>query len=411
VPRFGIAIRSAPATRSSRPATAGPYPCFDGIRACAALAIVAFHAYVFSTVRFHTTGGRFLAHLNVGVWVFFVTSGFLLYLPFARAHAGTQPDPAIGRYALRRAARIYPAYWVALAFWLFVLPRTDLGGTASPLSYVTLTQTYFEPSLLHGIPVAWTLVTEVSFYAFLPLYALGIGALAARARSPLAIELAGIGILIGAGVVAVCATASGPVPAWVTVLPVRLHVFALGMLLAVVAAHPWSPRGRVRLTWIGRSAGVWWLLAAVAYAAIPLVVRVSLDDPLSRAQTIGLDVCRTLVGFCIVVPAVLGPQDHGAVRAGLRARPIVFLGVVSYGVYLWHYFVLTTVQREWLHARPGSHNTLLLVLVSLPIVVAAATASFVFIERPAQLFAARLRSRRAAPTPRLDAAVVPEPPI
>jgi len=63
----------------------GRYPCFDGIRAVAVLMVIVYHSVFFAT-WFKTTGGTFLWNLNAGVWIFFVTSGFLLYLPFAAEH-------------------------------------------------------------------------------------------------------------------------------------------------------------------------------------------------------------------------------------------------------------------------------------------------------------------------------------
>ena len=76
------------------------YPCFDGVRALAALMVVVYHAVFFNS-EFVTRGGAFLGTLNAGVWIFFVTSGFLLYLPFTASHL-TGADPVDPRgYAIR----------------------------------------------------------------------------------------------------------------------------------------------------------------------------------------------------------------------------------------------------------------------------------------------------------------------
>src|SRR5215217_6090443 len=112
-----------------RPITAvrAPFPALDGIRAIAASMVVVYHA-VFFTTWFTATGGGYLGVLNAGVWAFFVTSGFLLYLPFADHHLGGARALDVGAYAIRRVARIYPAYWVALAFFTLVLTRASVGG-------------------------------------------------------------------------------------------------------------------------------------------------------------------------------------------------------------------------------------------------------------------------------------------
>ena len=71
---------------------------------------------------------------------------------------------------------------------------------------------------------------------------------------------------------------------------------------------------------------------------------------------------------------------------------MVFLGLVSYGLYLWHFFLLRIVQREWFGWQPRSGNWILLLVTTLPIVVAAAAASWYLVERRAVAFAARVKS-------------------
>jgi len=84
------------------------FPAFDGVRALAALMVVVYHAVFFNTF-FSAPGGSVLGTLNAGVWIFFVTSGFLLYLPFAAAHLRDGAPVDVRGYATRRIARIYPA--------------------------------------------------------------------------------------------------------------------------------------------------------------------------------------------------------------------------------------------------------------------------------------------------------------
>jgi peptidoglycan/LPS O-acetylase OafA/YrhL len=120
----------------------------------------------------------------------------------------------------------------------------------------------------------------------------------------------------------------------------------------------------------------------LAFVAVPLVFRVKPFEPMSTAQAIGLNVLQTLLGFFIVLPAVLGPQHHGAIRRMLRSRPFVFLGLISYGLYLWHWFLLTVILDNWLGWRLQKGNWFTLLVVALPVVIAAATASWYLLERP-----------------------------
>ena len=176
------------------------FPCFDGVRALAAVMVVVYHS-VFFNADFSTRGGSFLGTLNAGVWIFFVTSGCLLYLPFAASHLSGAPAVDPRGYAVRRLARVYPAYWLVLAFFTFVVPRINIYGLHGFLLHTTLTQTYVHINpFVDGLPPAWSLVVEISFYAFLPFYAALIGGLV-RTWRPLTVELTGLAVLfaIGAG--------------------------------------------------------------------------------------------------------------------------------------------------------------------------------------------------------------------
>ena len=361
---------------------AGSYPCFDGIRAIAALSVIVYHA-VFFTSWFQTPGGSFLWNLNSGVWVFFVTSGFLLYRPFVEANLNDGRPVGLRGYAIRRVARIYPAYWAVLAFFTFVIPKTNLAGVGESLRNVTLTQTYVPARnpFLVGVPPAWSLVVEITFYAVLPLYAAAVGLAARRWTAP-AVELIGVGLLAVAGLAAVVAIAEGYPAPWITVLPQNLMAFACGMLAAVLTARRSADRTLLRLQRLGRPAWLWWTLAGLAFISIPLVLRVEPFEPLGPGQTIGISLCQTVIGACIVLPAVFGPQDHGLIRRVLRSRVLVFLGVISYGLYLWHWFVLQIVQTDWLGWSLREGSWVVLLVVALPVVIAAASISWYALERP-----------------------------
>jgi peptidoglycan/LPS O-acetylase OafA/YrhL len=383
------------------PAKVEQFPCFNGLRAIAALMVIVYHA-VFFAAWFRTPGGTLLWNLNSGVWIFFVTSGFLLYRPFAAAHLHNRPQVDVRGYAIRRFARIYPAYWAVLAFFTFVVTRASYDGGVSGVLSVTLTKTYVHETnpYLIGLPPAWSLVVEVTFYAFLPVYAAAIGALARKWRA-LSVEFTGLAVLGAIGIGAIVAVATGYDGPWMTVLPQHIAAFALGMVLAVVSVQRWSDHIATKLERIGRPAWIWWTLALVAFVAIPLIFRVEPFEQRSTAQEIGVNILDTLLGFFIVVPAVLGPQQHGAIRRGLQTRPLVFLGLISYGLYLWHWFLLTIVLGDWLGWPLQKGNWLTLLVVALPVVIAAATASWYLLERPILRWA-RAVSRTAArrvPTP------------
>jgi len=140
----------------------------DAVRRTAALSLVLFHA-----IGIYARGSApdawthdWVARLDVGVPIFFLLSGFLLYRPFVRARAAGA-EPSLRAYAWRRFLRIFPGYWVALIVAVLAL---GLSGALAP-RYLLLLQAYSKDTVAGGLPQAWTLCVEVAFYAFLPLWA------------------------------------------------------------------------------------------------------------------------------------------------------------------------------------------------------------------------------------------------
>jgi peptidoglycan/LPS O-acetylase OafA/YrhL len=400
-------LATARPSPGARPPAAAPghgrFPCFDGLRALAAVAILVHHTAYWANGGLSARWGPYYAELTVGVYVFFVISGFLLYQPFAVAHQAEQPAPAPAPYLRRRALRIYPAYWVALIFTMYLLPIEfiEFSSTRETVANFLLVQRYFTwPTVFGaGLPQAWTLVTELSFYLFLPVYAWGVGKL--TRRFGLRAELGVLAALIAIGVVVqVFSTFAGPVWPPLNVLPFFFPVFGLGMLLAV--ASVWVSRlDHVPdvFEWIGRVPWLWWALAGVCFVAtvelvgIPARGDYGLDQAYARVWT------HTLVGVFLLVPAVFGPQDRGLIRGFLRWKPWAFLGVISYGIYLWHLTVAAMV-RDWWWER--SHVTLPVWELLIPVfvlTVAVSTVSWYVIERPCIDLSRRRVRRRLDRTP------------
>src|SRR5687767_2058855 len=112
----GAARRNAAHTTGSPDPAVAPspgnprFPLFDGLRAIAALSILLFHAgnHAYQADPQVDWLGYVVARLNVGVPIFFVISGFLLYRPFAAARMQGSRMPRIRDYARRRVLRIVP---------------------------------------------------------------------------------------------------------------------------------------------------------------------------------------------------------------------------------------------------------------------------------------------------------------
>jgi peptidoglycan/LPS O-acetylase OafA/YrhL len=399
--RESLAVVGAPPRRHQA------FPCFDGLRAIAAVSVIIVHTSFptgFST-RNHFWGA-YTSRLEVGVAVFFLISGFLLYRPFVAAHLGDRPVPAVRPYLKRRLLRIVPAYWVALFFAAFVLHTVNppIRDLKSIVIYFGFLQIYFPHYVLHGINAAWTLCVEMSFYLFLPLYAWAVARWVRRSdvATRLRCELLGLVGLIAVSIVwraVVYAHPSGQQTSAGTWLPAQLDQFALGMGLAVASVW-WSEHRKEPAVFRGRwIPPVSWAIAVCAFWAV------STQTGLPRIPiyllTFGEVLARQWLyaafAFFLLIPAVFGPQDKGVVRGLLRSRPMVAIGLISYGIYLWHETWMLKVL-DWLHRPLFQSSFLTLTLAVAGLSVLSAAASYVLIEQPFQRLGRR-RARKAPPAP------------
>lgn len=366
----------------------------DGLRAVAALSIVLFHTLLF--VQFeYTPLSLALNHgwyyLSTGVDLFFVLSGFLLFLPFVRAMLDGRPLPSARRFYRRRALRILPAYWaclaimVALKFFVKHVPFSP----GDVLAHIVLINDSFPQYNRDYNGPFWTLAVEAQFYVLLPLMALFIAGVSGRRRSPRRIAI-GIGLLI-VGALAlrtadtvIVASLSPDValtnsPGGIFVLATMgmqgkyLEVFAVGMFCALLYVLT-VERG----TLIVRQQRILSLLAlgsALAFMvwAIP---HVDLSgDMVSPGTQWGADA----VGYPLVVGLGFGGLMLAILWGGKVMRfpfefaPMRTIGLFSYSLYLWHLPVI--------HGDVPIFKGLPLPLV-LASVFVVAYLSYQFVERP-----------------------------
>jgi peptidoglycan/LPS O-acetylase OafA/YrhL len=380
------------------------FPCFDGLRAIAALTVVLHHTSFYTGKMYNGRLAPYFTHLDVGVAVFFLISGFLLYRPFVAALLAGRPGPSVRRFFVRRLLRIFPAYWLALlGIMLFFGLSVPVRGARSYFEYFTLLQIYDSVArATGGISQAWTLSVELSFYAFLPLYALVMRRVAGeRGRETrVRIEAAGLVALYAISIAfrgLVFAVHSGRLHTlgiyW---LPANLDYFALGMGLAVASAWLAERETTPRVAELAGSAPMfWWLLSLISFVAVSK----GLHLPVGLVRVDGLKgyARQFLYGataFFLLLPAVFGPQDRGLVRRFLRWQPMVYLGLISYGVYLWHQAWIERAVR-WT-GRPVFQSSFPIVLTAaLTWTIFTATLSWFLVERPLL----RVRDRARGPAP------------
>lgn len=400
------------------------FPCFDGLRALAALTVALHHA-AFPTgysnngipigrqgTLAHRAADALLgspplagvfSHLDVGVAIFFVISGFLLYRPFVAAAIAGRGGPDTRRFFVRRAVRIFPAYWAALAVieaWLKFPAGQNPSGVRNQIEHYLLVHVYFRRDAYQGISQAWTLAVEITFYAFVPLYALALRRLHERAAptARLRIELLALAGVAGFAVAFRALCYWGPSAylkeLGVYWLPANLDWFAIGMVLAVLSAYgAVDDSFRTRVNALAHDVA-WWLLGIAAFWLA--ATRTHLGLGLTRVdgwRGFAEHFLYGLTALGLLVPVALGPQDRGIVRRFLQLDAMVFVGTVSYGLYLWHQAWIGK-SLAW-QGRPDFTAPLLQTLaVGVGLAIAVATVSWYALERPLL----RLTDRRPRPS-------------
>ena len=306
----------------------------DGLRAFAALFVVAFHLRNVNGVSFGpldpiVRGG------DSGIYLFFALSGYLLYKPFIRGHVD------LAGYGLKRAGRIVPGYFVALV-GLTLLTANQL-PIQHPLPFLTMSASY-DLSLRDFLGNAWTLSAEILFYLSLPL-------IAAAARGREALVLGGLAI-VSVAAATYHRLVLTPDNAWINgTYPLVFYAFVPGMLLAVLEVHHPIQLRRLR-RWPYLAVGI----AALTLGALTTILPVALATGLGAALVMGWFLNHPLPG----------------------ARILGFAGGASYALYLWHKDALIAFGP----------------VAGLAIALLAAALSWAVIERPILARVHALAARR-----------------
>lgn len=354
------------------------FPLVDSMRAIAALIVVLYHADKLAPPGAPGSLKDYVNHFNLGVPIFFVISGFLLYRPFVSARlAGTKPVDWRS-YLVRRALRILPAYWVALTVLTVAF---DLPGvfTKDWWRYYGLVQIYSQRTIDQGMGVAWTLCIEATFYICLPLFDALVRWVSARLKH------ADLKLIAAGWLIAVAFNLIGYAVGWggwsVLNLIGTFDWFAMGMAAAVLTVAAPAGRQWLRL----RYPAVCWLVAAVAFAVI---VRIDAPEGL-RADPIE-HIGNGFVAIALFVPAIYG---GGLVGRFLSLRSLRWVGLVSYGVYLYHASIIPTLRDHRIPERLPGNGWVNMTVVTLAIVIPLAALSYYGFEARLAALAGRRRRR------------------
>ena len=325
--------------------SAGRVDSLTGIRAVAAILVMLTHA-AYTTGKYNDGyAGLIYSRMEIGVPIFFVLSGFLLFSPWVRATAEGRDGPSVRRYAWHRVRRIMPAYVITvLAAYLLYHFRTagpNPGHTWLGLfRNLTLTQIYTDDylfSYLHqGLTQMWSLAVEASFYVALPALAwLLLVVLCRRQFRPvrLMVGLTALAFVTPAYLVLVHTTHWLPDGArlW---LPTYLAWFVGGMMLAVLRE---TGIRAYALVCIPLSI-VCYLIASTPIAGAPTTSPSELREGLAKAAF------YAVIATLTVAPLALG--NRGLYSRLMGSRPMVFLGEISYEIFLIHLVTMELVMVE-----------------------------------------------------------------
>ncbi len=369
-------------SRTTRPTrndgtSLGYLPGIDGLRAISVLAVLAFHHYFIGGHEQGFAPGGFL-----GVEVFFVVSGYLitsLLLAERRKTGGV----SLTRFWFRRARRLLPALFVMLAvvilYALLFLPdsiNTLKSNTIAALSYtsnwwlVISHQSYASeagrPGLLKHL---WSLAIEEQFYLLWPpLLVVGLRKLG---RKRMLITMLSVAL---ASSVLMAIVVTGSINAAYYSTWTRLSGLLLGSMMAFFFA-PYQIRGHAArgARYALDLAGVLGLVVLIwSFHSFTFPFLPSGDTSVFKGGFLLVDVATLLVIAAVVHPL----SDIGPL---LGVRPLKWIGLRSYGLYLWHYPIFCVT-------RPGLdvpiQNMWQLLVLRLVLSFGAAELSYRYVETP-----------------------------
>jgi peptidoglycan/LPS O-acetylase OafA/YrhL len=358
----------------------GYRPWLDGLRGVAILLVLAFHLGLLP-------GG------SLGVDVFFVLSGFLITTLLVEEWQN-QRAISLKNFYLRRALRLLPAFLTLLLIcFLSSLFLESAEAVTARRREILVAGCYIANwPLLHGTGMellghTWSLSVEEQFYLLWPMLLLGM--LRLRLSRPVILTLVGVGVIASASLRLVLYRLHCGTPAEKGANIIRLYMgldtradaLLVGCLIGLLVAWSLLPESQCFTFWTG----------ATSIVSVAVLGYLAWNRCLDHSQYYhGLFTGVALMVAVLMVRLLQAPSGPGL--ALLESRPLVGVGRISYGLYLYHIPVI-----HWLRAgspRLGWTETIL----AAGLTFAAALLSSIVIERPCLRLKERIRPGTRAAT-------------
>lgn len=331
-------------------------PGLDGLRAVAVGMVFYVHAFPF--------GNAFPGGL--GVDVFFVISGFLITLILMK-EIGRSGTVDLKSFYVKRLLRLYPALILMTAVVVALYIVYERGIPGDKLLYAGIALTYLSNihmtltgAMIDPLSHTWSLAMEEQFYLLWP---------------PVLLLLVKLKMPRWAMITLVSALAVASLVGW------------------FLTAHdaPYNPLTKTGGLFVGCAVALIvgrtrWQHAGLAYLAMVTAVAVLI---LETAGVIGRDVSMPIITLLLPLIILHVAHGQGPVVRVLTNPVFMHLGVVSYGIYLWHYPILYVLRSVGIAGLAGAGLGLALTLV-------AAEVSFRFVERPALRLKDKMRAKEPA---------------
>jgi peptidoglycan/LPS O-acetylase OafA/YrhL len=334
--------------------TPGRIATLDGLRAISIL--VVFAAHIGGTRHAPIGPSHFLADL--GVRTFFIISGFLITTLLLRERTKTG-SISLGSFYVRRVFRIFPAFYFYLGCMVVARALGWVDISNEDFAFAATYTMNFHAQRAWWVGHLWSLAVEEQFYLLWPMMMYALGTPRARNGAVVAI--------VCAPILRVVATRMWPAMSNLNdqAFPFVFDSLAIGCVLAIARdTLEANPRYTALL-----DSPAFWIVPALCIAAL------AIQKPIFN---LGVGVTVGNLGIALVIHKCVRAPETIVGRA-LEWKPLVWIGTLSYSLYLWQQPFLNRHSDTWFTAFPQN----------LGLALAAAMVSYYLVERPVLSWRAR----------------------